>query len=371
MKRFTITLSLVFLSVFLLSDVYAQSVRKARDHIKKNKFDKAKEEAEKVIAKDPAEAEAYFILGHAMGALGDVDAMDANFEKCRGMTNEFNGRMNVERDKMHGVNFTAGLQSLTKADKEDNPEKAKPSFEDAIMRFSAAVKIRSDDTQSKQYMAYSYLSTGDVPNAEKYYKEVLAEDPENAGVLKNLGIISFERAYNQDEASVYPDVVKYYEKLIGIVPEELSVIGEQLLAAYESTNEFEKGLQIIERLLTESPDNPNFTMWKGNFQLQNGDDEAALETFKKAAAFSPENTQLLVNIAFMPYQKLEEMKGADKEVSVEQWKAVIPSMEKLTTLTPKDPDVWRALFRMYMFIGEEEKAEKAYAEWQKLIDPDR
>ncbi|MCP4723747.1 MAG: tetratricopeptide repeat protein [bacterium] len=366
MKRFVTSILVILFAAFIVSDVCAQSVKGARKNLNRNKFDKAKDEAEKVIAKDPDEEEAYFILGVAMGALGDIEGMDANFEKCRSLTDEYNGRMNVERDRMFGINFAAGLQSLRNADNEKNEEKSAPLFNEAIGRFSSALKLREDDVQSKEYIGYSYLNLQDITNAEKYYTEVITADPENRTVLKNLGIISFERAYNLEDATVYPNVVKYYEKLIEVAPEEAPVIGEQLILGYEQTKQYDKGVQFIERLLGEAPDDPSLIMWKANLLLQKGDNDAALAIFRQALELNPDNVQLLTNIAWMPYLKLEEMKTAGQEITVEQWKAILPSMEKLSTVTPDDADVWNALVRMYVFTGDNDKAEKAMAEVNRI-----
>ncbi len=366
MKKFVTAVLVVVFAAFIVGEVSAQSVKDARKNLSKNKFEEAKEEAEKVIAKKPNEEEAYFILGVALGALGDIDGMDANFEKCRSMTNDFNGRMNIERDRMHGINFTAGLSTLQKADKEEDTEKSHPLYNEAIKRFNSALKIRSDDVQSKQYLGYAYLNLQDLDNAEKFYLEAVLGEPDNKSILKNLGIINFERAYNLEDPAAYPNVVKYYEKLIEVAPEEIPVIGEQLILGYEQTKQFDKGIQFIERMLSEAPDNANLITWKGNMLLQKGDNDAAFEVFNDALKVSPDNVQLLTNIAFMPYLKLEEMKAAGQEITEEQWKAVLPSMEKLSTVTPKDPDVWHALVRLYMFTGDIEKAEKAQAEYEKV-----
>jgi tetratricopeptide (TPR) repeat protein len=198
----------------------------ALDKAKKNNYAEAIPEWKKVIELSPEEGMAYFNLGVALVATGDLDGAISHLQKAAELRPEDDQVFNnlavayVKAGKVDlaTVNFKKAL--------EINPQdaRAQSNFgalllqngkpEEAIPHLKMAVQLEPDNVDALNNLALALLRTGKADEAIPYLEKALAADPTSgalqyalAGALMRLGrleesIPHFEKALAADPKSV-------------------------------------------------------------------------------------------------------------------------------------------------------------------------
>lgn len=365
MKRVIILAMAFILAAGLVNEGYSQSLRKARKNIDKEKYKDAIKEANKIIKKNPEEAEGYFILGQAQGRMGDVNNMLANFEKCNSLTTEFLGRISVETDRVGLLNYTNGHALLQKAAGEKNEEKRTGIFKEAIQKLEASLKI-TDELDAKVNLAIAYDNIKDNENVEKYALMVLEEDPKNKQILITLANLKFNMAIDAGEADEFKKALVYYEQYVASYPEEESQVAMPFGYCREITGDLKGAKEVYEKMYAASPDNTEIHDRLGSVRYQLGEIEGALELWNKALTSNPDDMTILKNVTIVMYNTVLTLKKSDTKPTKAHWESLLEKMVILTEKTPKDGQVWDMLVTVYANLGDEPNMNIALAKLKEL-----
>ena len=124
------------------------------------------------------------------------------------------------------------------------------NFDLSIECLKKANEIKPRDMVCKNNLANSYKSSGNLKEAEKIYKEILHEFPNNPIILSNLALI-------KKEISDFASVVDLYKKSMKYLKSEENKIKALINIAsnYANLGEFNKAKEIFTNIIKNNPNN--------------------------------------------------------------------------------------------------------------------
>ncbi|MHA1521446.1 MAG: tetratricopeptide repeat protein [Promethearchaeota archaeon] len=144
-----------------------------------------------------------------------------------------------------------------------------------------------DDVDIKQDSKYqkitALISQGKYKEAMKKLKPMLAESPENPGLLLDAG-------YIHANMGDFPTAIEMYNKTIKLVPDSASGY-TGLGFVYNMQGELEKAIEQFRRGLEHSPDNALIHFEIGEALLELDRFEEALKSYYKAVQFGGLETE--------------------------------------------------------------------------------
>ncbi len=175
--------------------------------------------------------------------------------------------------------------------------------------------MAGSDLQNLFSQAIQHHQTGNLAEAEALYNQILAELPDNANILGNLGLL-------------YKD--------LGRLPE-----AEECLS----------------KVLEKDPDNPNNHINLGAVFEEKGDVAKATASYRQALALSPDNPMALNNLGKVLHQQ-----GNTAEA--------LSCLEKATQLAPNYPMALNNLGVVYSAMNEHDKARRSFEQSVQLAPDD-
>lgn len=165
--------------------------------------------------------------------------------------------------------------------------------------------------------AFNLHSQGKIKDAEKIYKEILEQNPDNAEVLNLLGIIKIKE-------NLFNEAVDLIKKALSIV--ENSYFYENLAKAYEGTKNYKEEIKTLKKAckLKDCGFEIYFLLglaYKNNIEFKNAE-----KAYLKALEINPQSEKTCYNLASLylflnnPQKAIEyfkkclEIKPGDKEV---------------------------------------------------------
>lgn len=174
---------------------------------------------------------------------------------------------------------------------------------DAIAEFDNVVE--SDATDRDKAIALIYLGMigndkGDYDSAEKYFTRALTYDKNNPDIYKNLSITyrrkkEFDKAIESAAKSVSIDTGDSDAKIL-------------LGNVYFETGKYDEAIETYRQALDGAPNNPRLLYNLASALMMKGDEFAAMEYFKKAAA-----ADRIGEVAHRSYSRLGVMYTERKE----------------------------------------------------------
>lgn len=181
--------------------------------------------------------------------------------------------------------------------------------------------------KSEQFnKAFDFHKNGKLTDAEKLYKEILQQEPDNHEVLDLLGILHTQVG-NYDKAQ------DYIKKAISIKPEIYYL--ENLANLLFRMKDFQAAIEIYELLVKISPQNYE-NMFNLAMSYKNiGQWDKAEMTYHKAIEINPQSHESYFNLAYLCFNR-SDTKGA------------IKCYEKALELQPQDWETAYFLSLAYM-----------------------
>lgn len=153
--------------------------------------------------------------------------------------------------------------------------------EKAIYYYKKCIKYETDKDLKSVYLsnlALAYDRVGDLKNAEKIYKKLLKDSPDNPLILNNYGYMLVK--YDLDLEKGF-EMVK---KAVELQPESPSY-RDSLGLAYLKKNELEKAEENFLYAYKTSPMNPEICLHLGDLYFKKGDFEKAKDFWQDAEDF--------------------------------------------------------------------------------------
>ncbi len=220
-------------------------------------------------------------------------------------------------------------------------------FDDARAKSLEALDLYPDATSFVQYLADSYLQTGETDKAIELVRQLIESDPENAQYRLVLG------------TQVYQTVTDLTEEYSALISQRYDV--SQTIRSLRGSEKADAEARVDE--LTTEADALEARI--------NELTAIAIEEIQTASELTPDDPNTL-NILGIIYQNQSALifdkrnNTADYDLA-DQYDAEARSIletarefyERAVELNPDNQDYWRSLFQVYTTLGMTEKAEEA------------
>jgi tetratricopeptide (TPR) repeat protein len=387
-----------------------KEVRKAEKAIQEKDVAEAMtylNEAEASIASadDDLKAQFYVVKGETYLA----DAGTRDFEKLKTAGEAFKKAKELNADKEYTQRADLGMQNLRVA-----LVNSAVSDQNAKNYATASEKLYASYTLTKKDTSDLYFAAGNAVNAQQYDKaleyyqqlldigytgieqEFIATDIETGEIVtfateqdRSTNMLSGKYT-NPDERmapSVRGDILRNVtliytskgedEKALAVMkdaraenPDDSSLIRAEADLAYKM-GDMEKYRQLMEEVVASDPNNPELYYNLGVSSASIGEEEKALEYYKKALELNPEYALAQINIAALKLKQeaaiVEEMNNlgtsaADnkrydelKEKRKQLYSEVLPYLESAVKLRPDNVELVRTLMNIYSQLGQDAK----------------
>ena len=405
-KLFTIALSLF--SVVAIAQ--KKEIRDAEKAIEKGSYAQAKTlltqaEANLGSANDKMKAEFYLYKGHAYLGNGENTSVQDLMTAAEAYK---------ESQKLGNSEAVNGLSSVSNAIvqsavKDQNTE----NFSGAADKLYAGYKINPQDTLYLYYAASNAINAKEYDKALAYYEElrdlgydgseieyiainkstgeeesmnkaqrdlmvkageyVKPEDrkspPKKGEIMKNIALIHIANG-NEDKAVAAMEAAKLAN------PDDLALLQSEA-DMYYRMGQKDKYKEIMEGIVKKDPNNATLYYNLGVTSFEIGDNQTAIDYYKKALEINPDLNDARLNIAAAVLAKeaaiVEEMNslGMSKadtkkyDELAEQRKVIyreaLPYLEKVMEKDPNNRDAMRTTMNIYYQLGDNAKAEAIQA----------
>lgn len=345
----------------------------AKLYIQRSDWVNAEKSLEKEVAKNPANAEAWYNLGFARYQMKKYDGMLDAFDQSLKAGSEF--AKNISDAKMSawaqsfntGVSFqnkmvTASKDSLSILGKE------------AVDCYQVAVKINPDSASTYQNLAALYHTLGQADDEISTWQK--AREKKNDPVFTTYLIKALIARSEDDRAK--GDTVsskKYMDKAITEVqgalnnqPDDPDLLAT-MINLYIEAGRVNEAMPYIRKQVEKNPANKIAQNNLGLLLLQSDNFDEAIQHFDAALNVDSVYEEALRNGA-VAYMKLgekmkdEATKNAGKNTPVdkaytEKFKQAVVLLERLVRSKPDNADFWDALATAYGNAGMFKDAERA------------
>ncbi len=285
------------------------------------------------------------------------------------------------------------------------------NFAEASKKLEASYRMSNRDTVYLYYAASNAVNSKDYDEALRYYKELqdlgfTGEEIVYTAVNKETG--EEERMASKEQRDLFVKSGTYInpqekkeESKEGEIAKNIALIyiekgeKEKAVAAMEKAKEANpndatlmqaeadmyyqmgdmgKYREILEEVVRQNPDNATLYYNMGVSSAELGENDRAIEYYKKAIELDPEMSNARINIAYVILSKeaplVEKMNSlgmskADQkkyeELAEERqgiYKEALPHLEKVMVKDPTNIEAARTMMNIYYQINEPEKAEE-------------
>ena len=405
-KLFTIALSLF--SVVAIAQ--KKEIRDAGKAIEKGSYAEAKSlltqaEANLASANDKMKADYYLIKGHAFLGTGENTSVQDLMTAAEAYK---------QAQQLGDAEAANGLSAVSNAIvqsavKDQNTE----NFSGAADKLYAGYKINPQDTLYLYYAASNAINAKDYDKALVYYEElrdlgydgseieyiavnkttgeeesmnkaqrdlmvkageyIKPEDrkspPKKGEIMKNIALIHIANG-NEDKAVAAMEAAKVAN------PDDLSLLQSEADMYYRMGKK-DKYKEIMEVIVKKDPNNATLYYNLGVTSFEIGDNQTAIDYYKKALAINPDLNDARLNIAAAVLAKeaaiVEEMNalGMSKadtkkydELSEQRkviYREALPYLETVMEKDPNNKEAMRTTMNIYYQLGDNAKAEAIQA----------
>ncbi|HEV3383703.1 MAG TPA: tetratricopeptide repeat protein [Gemmata sp.] len=167
-------------------------------------------------------------------------------------------------------------------------------------------------------IAVNYHQAGQLREAEKLYREILASEPGNADALHLLGVIAYQ--VGKHEPAI--EHIKNAIRLRGMDAEMCSNLG----AAYQALNQLKEAECCYQNALQERPDHISARYNIGNLYLKQRKLDEAIDCYRRVLQLQPDNIGAINNLG-------QALKGQ------EDFSGAANCYEKILQLQPGNAEV--------------------------------
>jgi len=215
-------------------------------------------------------AELYFQTGRVR------DAIAAAQEEIKKNPN------NLEAHKLLGRIYLRSLGNMQNGGPSDQMMKL------AIDEYARIVQLEPNDTENRLLLGRLYTLNHDSAHAEEQFKAAQKIDPDSEDVVLNIAGLYSEQGDNKRAIEVLKALPDDDQ-----TPKTLYALGQ----TYDQLKDTKNALDAYQKAFDLEPDNLDVERALGQAQLNAGQDDAALKSFKDVAAGDTSDPQALLRIA--------------------------------------------------------------------------
>ena len=363
------------------------NVEGAKLDLRNKDYDRALENLDQALEKDPNNAEALELKGRVLQekAFNVTDAqehtallneMTAAYKKAMEVDPEMREQVQNQLAIAYFNEFQRGVQTFQKGQEDAS------QFMNAAIYFDNASMIAPDSAGAYANAAYAYINAGETERAIEPLEMAIEKGDSQADTYVILA--DLYRTYDQQDKAIM-----LLEQANEAHPDNEDVAA-QLLNAYVTGGQMDRAMEAYQRQVDADPTNKLYRYNYGSLLLESEDYEAAIEQLSKAVELDPEyaNAQYNLGAAYvnMAVAVNEEISAMDDEMRAgsatmsasekqqmeakmeemaesrrELFANAIPPLEKARQLMDASGEdatgVCQALFSAYVQTGEQEKAE--------------
>ena len=365
------------LSLAVMNTAWSKSVemRSAEIYLSQGDYHKAMEFFQKEVANNPDNYKAYYNMGLIYREWNDYREMSEMFDKSLAIKDKYYDEIIDIRDELWIKFFNDAVEPFNQGE-----------YQKALELFDMAVVIdpeRIDGWKQRGLcclqMAAQSTDTAKTALFEKAvsdFKQVIAMDTENEqlDIRLNLAMVYTELNDHQNAIPALQEVLEFD-------PENAEALSK-LALIYHMEGKSEKAIEQYEKALKKQPDNSDLLFNLGGLYFKIGEDAKASIDEMEGTGEQTESMEVLrekkdkyYDLAVNSFKKAAEFTGEDTEVlwnlvnslwRIERFAETIPPLEKLSELEPENPEVWRFLSIAYTKNGEFKKGKNALQRFKGL-----
>lgn len=301
MRFNTFTLFLAGAALLLVVGCESDLARQVSKYEKTRDYQSAKQLLQRTVRKDPANAEAQFLLGRLHMRQGAYEEGVAAFGKSREASARFVEKIEFLTEKYAHEEFKKGKKATESG-----------SFGDAVRHFRNVTHIQPSNALAFRTLGHALVQTDQSKKAEEAYQKAIEIDP-SVGALNNLAALTFRRG-------AYPETIDHSRQALELMKESEEVESNQAKP------------ELVKRLAYA--------------HLQAGQFSEAKKRFTEALKIAP-SSELRQDYAFALYER-------------EKYEEALPHLEQLTSGGESQSRVLHALGDTYLTLDRHQEASAIY-----------
>jgi len=257
------------------------NVEGAKLDIRNKDYDRALENLESALEKNPDNPEALTMKGDVLLEKAFMTADPAEHQALMDeMLAAYNRATGLQADVTRNLDiayvreFERAVQNFNQGSNDET------KYADAALYFATTAKIRPDSASAHTYQGYALLNSGDTDGAIAALEAGLDKGETDLQAFLYLSEL-YSEADRSDEAVA---VMERAEKLHPDDPD----VQVHLLNAYQQAGLLDRAMSRYQSSIERDPDNETFRYNYGSLLLQSGDYEGAIEHLSRATELDPE-----------------------------------------------------------------------------------
>ena len=208
-------------------------------------------------------------------------------------------------------------------------------YEAAIPALEKALELSPGNEGLIGYLGRNNLFLENWDEAERYYRMIIAKNPQDYNGNINLGFV-FQKRNNTDSA------IAFYERAVLIKPDDATTLGS-LASLYGDKGDRAKKIEYLSKAISATPDNPRFKTQLGSEYFNNKEYTEAIPIYEDLVKQYPDMAAYYQRLGFA--------------LSQSDRKAEAPAvLEKAIELKGDDPFIFAILAKIYNEDGQYQKA---------------
>lgn len=341
---------LMVLAGFLFLACESQHFTGAKVYIQQSNWEKAIEQLTIETQMNPANAEAWWILGTCYAKKKMFKEMNVALNECVKL--DPTRKENIQNLKHNEwvPYYNSAVAALQKKD-----------FKAAIDKINVAIDVNSEKAENYVNLGITYIQMDSMDSAlVKFDKALNMLSSPKTKADTTLVLTSLK-----DKAAIYlnkkqnEEALKVYKQVVVIAPND-ALAWISIGNCYDQVKDYDNAQKVYLKASELEPDNKNiwYNIGVSCFQIKNH--PCAVDAFEKVIAIDPEDKDARYNLAWVNTME-------------KQWDKALPHLLKLTEIDAGNKDVWSLLGTVYVQKGMKDEGAKAFDKAKELenqnIDP--
>lgn len=295
MKRFSIFVVLLLGGLVWMGPGCASdpNIEGARLDLRNRDYDRALENIDEALARNPDNAEAYDLRGQVLQQqAADITDPDQRIALIEDMLEAYNRAVQLDPGLEGDVNqrlalayyneFRAGIQAFNRGS--DNRDE----FTTAARLFEVASRIQPDSAGAYVNQAFALLNAGREDEAVQPLETAIEKGDTQKNTFLFLGDIYTRRGEHERALEIFQQASEHH-------PEDPDV-QSQLLNAYVQTGQEDQALQQYRDAVENDPNNPLLLYNLGSLLLEAQQYDEAAEYLRRAVEADPQSANAQYNL---------------------------------------------------------------------------
>jgi arylsulfatase A-like enzyme/Flp pilus assembly protein TadD len=228
-------------------------------------------------------------------------------------------------------------------------------YDNAILQYQKTIALRPDYAEAKSSLASIYEAQGKLAEAERYFLEVVKQDPEDLYASLRLGVV-YRRLNQPDRSAFYfsRTITGYREFIKHAREDELkATFYSRLAEIYAATGDFTQAEENYKQATLLAPNRPNLHFAVGNIRERNKDITGAIMAYRKEIEIAPQNFRAFHNLGILYGQ-------------AKQFEAAAACFQQFIRLRPREPRGYILLASVLKAMGKEVEANQVMMHAKQL-----